>query len=90
MAFYQFFGGVVGLEAADPLAGLWDLAATCGWWWPFERAVVVTPRPSELSMLSGRLAKVRYPDGFTAGPGAGRLTPGRSGVRGAHEGEGET
>ena len=45
--------------------------AECGWWWPFEGAVILTERPTQLHMDSeGKLHNpsgpaVLYPDGFS-------------------------
>jgi hypothetical protein len=52
-----------------PAEGLWGLTRSTGWWWPFRGAVILTPRPSELHMASGRLHRdggpaLAYPDGF--------------------------
>ncbi|MCF3961613.1 DUF6745 domain-containing protein, partial [Streptomyces fuscigenes] len=52
------------------LAGLAAVAENAGWWWPFERAVVVCERPVELHRdEAGRLDRgdgpaLAYADGF--------------------------
>jgi hypothetical protein len=68
LAFFAAFRAQLGCCLA-PLEGLWGLARSTGWWWPFRRAVIVTPRPCELHMVSGRLHRdggpaLAYPDGF--------------------------
>jgi len=48
LAFYDFFRGECGLQCTNTLQGLWDVAGTCGWWWPFENACIITPKPSAI------------------------------------------
>jgi hypothetical protein len=54
----------------DGLTGLAETARAAGWWWPYERLVVVCERPAELHREeSGRLHRgdgpaLAYPDGF--------------------------
>ncbi|MFC4031856.1 DUF6745 domain-containing protein [Streptomyces polygonati] len=56
--------------AGGPLDGLAAVAASAGWWWPFERAAVVCERPVELHRdEAGRLDRsdgpaLAFPDGF--------------------------
>ncbi|MDL4775095.1 MULTISPECIES: DUF6745 domain-containing protein [Thermomonosporaceae] len=53
-----------------PLAGLAEAARSAGWWWPYERVVVVSERPDELYRDEpGRLHRgdgpaLAYPGGF--------------------------
>ncbi|MFI0485073.1 DUF6745 domain-containing protein [Actinomadura sp. 9N215] len=53
-----------------PLAGLAEAARSTGWWWPYERLVVLSERPGELHRDEpGRLHRgdgpaLAYPDGF--------------------------
>ncbi len=69
LAFYEFFGEVCGLEICGKLAGL-NLLSECGWWWPFENAVILTERP--ISLLRDERFRlhnpsgpaIAYPDGF--------------------------
>lgn len=57
-------------DAAGDLAGLAQVAQSAGWWWPYERTVVLTERTSRLHRDgSGRLHRVdgpvlAFPDGF--------------------------
>jgi hypothetical protein len=50
LAFYEFFAVECGLAGqTEKLRGLLQLAeAGCGWWWPFEGAVILTERPTLL------------------------------------------
>ncbi|MEU5555157.1 DUF6745 domain-containing protein [Streptomyces globisporus] len=54
----------------DRLAGLADVARNAGWWWPYEKAVVITERPDFLHRdEAGRLdhgegPALAYGDGF--------------------------
>ncbi|WP_131738980.1 DUF6745 domain-containing protein [Actinomadura roseirufa] len=53
-----------------PLAGLAETARSAGWWWPYERLVILSERPAELHRDEpGRLHRgdgpaLAYPDGF--------------------------
>ncbi|MEU6708908.1 DUF6745 domain-containing protein [Streptomyces wuyuanensis] len=55
---------------SDRLAGLARVAEHAGWWWPFEKAVVICERPVELHRdEAGRLDRgdgpaLAFPDGF--------------------------
>ncbi|MER6812879.1 DUF6745 domain-containing protein [Spirillospora sp. NPDC000708] len=54
-----------------PLAGLAEAARSSGWWWPYERLVILSERPCELHRDEpGRLHRgdgpaLAYPDGFS-------------------------
>jgi hypothetical protein len=48
LAFYQFFLSECGLACCAPLEPLMRLSLASGWWWPFENACIVTPRPTAL------------------------------------------
>ncbi|RMI46415.1 hypothetical protein EBO15_07300 [Actinomadura harenae] len=51
-------------------AGLAEVARNAGWWWPYERLVIIAPRPSELHRDEpGRLHRgdgpaLAFPDGL--------------------------
>ncbi|MFB4311821.1 DUF6745 domain-containing protein [Actinomadura sp. GTD37] len=53
-----------------PLAGVAEVARSAGWWWPYERLVILSERPGELHRDEpGRLHRgdgpaLAYPDGF--------------------------
>jgi hypothetical protein len=61
--------GLYGLDVS-PLDGLMEIAASCGWWWPFEDVCVLSERPSLVARdAGGRLdcsdgPAVAYPDGW--------------------------
>ncbi|GAA0586152.1 DUF6745 domain-containing protein [Actinomadura livida] len=65
LAFFEALGRLDG-----PLAGLAEVARSAGWWWPYERLVILSERPSELYRDEpGRLHRgdgpaLAYPDGF--------------------------
>lgn len=68
LSFYWVFKDHV--QEVNRLAGLWDLARVCGWWWPFNGAVILTKRPLECHVTDGRLHKdggpaICYEDGFS-------------------------
>jgi len=58
------------IEQLDKLEGLWLLAQSCGWWWGFEKAVILTEKPIFLARdTENRLhcvdkAAIEYSDGF--------------------------
>ena len=68
LAFYAAFRGLV--PEVDRLQGLEQVARSAGWWWPFERAVILTERPTVLARDDrGRLHSpdgpaLLYPDGW--------------------------
>ncbi|GGV06008.1 hypothetical protein GCM10010182_25560 [Actinomadura cremea] len=53
-----------------PLSGVAEVARTAGWWWPYERLVICSERPTELHRDEpGRLHRgdgpaLAHPDGF--------------------------
>ena len=70
VGFYAFFDRVLGLPGADKTRGLDEMAQAAGWWWPFENAVIITERPTQLHrddrnrLHSETTAAIKYPDGF--------------------------
>ena len=48
LAFYDFFREACHIKECDLLIPLSDLARLIGWWWPFDDACIVTPKPSAL------------------------------------------
>jgi hypothetical protein len=69
LAFYDALGQV-GVDVS-PLDGLTEIAAACGWWWPFKDLCILTERHSRLELdPRGRLhapagPAVVYPDGWS-------------------------
>ncbi len=70
LSFFHFFAKACGLEIADRLRGLNEVAQSAGWWWPFANAVILTERPTEIHRnAENRLhndagAALLYADGF--------------------------
>jgi hypothetical protein len=70
LAFYQLFKEQCGIESCAKLDGLVELAHEAGWWWPFQGAVIITPKAKALHRdEQGRLhnehgAAIIYPDGW--------------------------
>jgi hypothetical protein len=68
LGFYATFARL-GLDVSK-LDGLLALARSCGWWWPFAGAVILTERPRRLERdAEGRLHSddgraIEYPDGW--------------------------
>jgi hypothetical protein len=69
LAFYDALGQF-GLDVS-PLDGLTEIAAACGWWWPFKDCCILAERHSRLACDTyGRLHSpagpaVVYPDGWS-------------------------
>lgn len=75
IAFYRYFTKAKLLTYDDndeKSLSLWEtLAETCGWWWPFEKVVVVSEKPSEIHLdETGNLHRdggpaIAYRDGWS-------------------------
>jgi hypothetical protein len=69
LSFYWVFREL--LPCTSKLEGLWKIAMSTGWWWPFTGAVIFTKRPCEIHMnAENRLHRdggpaLAYPDGFS-------------------------
>lgn len=70
LAFYDFFGRFCGVREVAKLSGLMRIAKSCGWWWAFDEAVVMSERPRKILMNNARQLHsvegpaLEYPDGF--------------------------
>jgi len=70
LSFYAYFADVYGITDALKLAPLSRLAASAGWWWPFENYCIITDRPSDMKRdAENRLHNpdgpaILYRDGF--------------------------
>ena len=70
LGFYETFGEFGLPDMVERLDGLVGIAQSCGWWWPFMGAVILTDRPVRLSSDErGRLhdetrMALEYPDGW--------------------------
>ena len=70
LAFYDFFKTETNLECCKKITGLINAAMNCGWFWPFENAVIITERPRKITLddqkrlhCENGLA-IEYPDGW--------------------------
>lgn len=69
VAFYEFFRKEVGVEGLDIVHGILESVKNLGWFWPFDEACYVSPRPIMLNRdAQGRLHSltekaIEYPDG---------------------------
>jgi hypothetical protein len=70
ISFYDFFQSEVEINL-ESINGLIELSNHCGWWWPFEETVILTPKPTRLKLDdAGRLhhengPAISYPDGWS-------------------------
>lgn len=71
LSFYSYMREVVGLvKETDSLAGLFEVAETCGWVFPYDTIAIVCRRPVEINLRAdGQLHKdggmaIKYPDGW--------------------------
>ena len=70
LSFNDYFRVVVPVEGTEKLSGLIRVAKSCGWWWPFDRAIILTERPTALHLdPQQRLHNadgpaIEYADGF--------------------------
>lgn len=71
LSFYDFFWKECDLECCSPHEGLMELAKHCGWWSPFEHAVILQDRPCEIHFDDRNLSHcetgpaIKYRDGFS-------------------------
>jgi hypothetical protein len=67
---YSYLLDCGGLKACEKMRGMFAQAEHCGWWWPFENAVIATDKPTALHLDDhGRLhhpteAAISYGDGW--------------------------
>lgn len=69
LTYYQFFVSEVGVELSPSPTPLFTLSKEVGWWWPLDRAAVITRKPTEIHVRDNRLhnpdgAAILYRDGF--------------------------
>lgn len=70
LSFYDYFIGSTNISL-EKCSGLIEASKECGWFWPFENAVIITAKPLFIKMDdNGRLncengAAIQYPDGFS-------------------------
>lgn len=68
LCYYSYFEEVVGMQL-EKLNGLFQAAHHCGWFWPFENAVILTEKPTVIRMRGGYIhaegaAAIEYPGNF--------------------------
>jgi hypothetical protein len=69
LSFYDTFDAL-GITGAEAIRGLVGVSKNAGWWWPLKGAVILTERPTALTLDNqGRLhaengAALTYPGGF--------------------------
>jgi hypothetical protein len=69
LACYDLFEIECGVKECEQLHGLRDMALCCGWWAPFDGAVIFQHRACEIHMQDGELHNdsgpaILYPDGY--------------------------
>ncbi len=70
LGFYEFFLKECGIKDVEELIPLMRLAENCGWWWPFNGAVIFTERPikiyrnEQFRLHNFDDAAIEYNDGF--------------------------
>jgi hypothetical protein len=70
LSFYEFFLLETPVTGLEKLEGFFLLAQSCGWWWAFEDAVVLTEKPVFLArdeqnnLHHERQAAISYSDGW--------------------------
>jgi hypothetical protein len=71
LGFYDFFREELGLrEETEEIVYHMELARHCGWWWPYEKACILSEIPISLKMNTAGLLhntngpSVEYSDGF--------------------------
>lgn len=71
LAFYDYFLKHTNVKNIEKMAGLIEISKTCGWWWSFENAVIVTERPNKIlrderfMLHSSSSPALSYSDGFS-------------------------
>lgn len=69
LAFYDVFRTACNIEACNDLSNLMELAEHCGWWLAFDEVVVLTRKPTEISLDAEGLlhsesgCAIKYKDG---------------------------
>ena len=70
LGFYEYFSEICGLEVCKKLDPIAEAARSCGWWWPFQGAVILTEKPiflhrdAELRLHGDGQLAIEYPDGW--------------------------
>jgi hypothetical protein len=70
IGFYDYFQRNLKLPEPEKISGLVSAAKECGWWWPFENAVIITSKPTAIHrdenfrLHSEDGFSLVYPDGW--------------------------
>jgi hypothetical protein len=81
LAFLDLFRRMKRVQGPERLEPLMRLAANAGWWWPFERACIITERPTRLlrdtvhRLHCAEGPALTYPDGWALYRWHGLLIP---------------
>jgi len=82
LGFYEFFRNELNIKACERIDGLIELSKHCGWWIPYNNAVVLQDRPCEIHWdAQNRLhneagMSIKYRDGFGVHSWHGTRIPG--------------
>ena len=70
LSWFAYFAEVCGIKEGERLHGINEVAKSCGWWWPFENAVILTERPTQIyrdadhRLHNDTGSALLYPDGW--------------------------
>ena len=59
----SFYSIICNMNSLRAIHGLCRLALDCWWWWPFENQVVISEKPTELTVNDRSLTRIRFADG---------------------------
>ena len=82
LGFFEYFKNEIGIAGCGRLDGLIDLAQHCGWWAPYENAVILQDRPAAIRwddqqrLHNETGMAVEYRDGFGVYSWHGTRIPG--------------
>lgn len=60
----SYYQHVCGEQRYEPLRSHFSSTLHCGWWWPYERTVIICEKPVEQIRTFGKVTGHRYADGF--------------------------
>jgi hypothetical protein len=67
LALIDVLDRAVGRRPARPLTGPMLIGRSAGWWWPFERVVILTERPCALDLARDEQGRLHHPTGPLVG-----------------------
>lgn len=70
LAYYDYFVNETSAVLDERVNNLIEIAKVCGWWYPYESAVVIQQRPSLISREDGQVQStvgpaIEFPDGYS-------------------------